>query len=70
VTKSEEKRLVAELLIKKAGDLVEFWSDMSQYSSNPEAAQNIPAEFVMECLTTWLKGLPGSSWDVRLGQVG
>jgi hypothetical protein len=68
LTVREQKALIAEALITQAGTLAESWGEMSQtMTSNPDAAQDIDVEFVRECLATWLKRLPGTAWDVRLG---
>lgn len=69
MTPAEKKRLVAKALIYQAGSLVEFWSDMTSNLLEPEEAEEISPEFARECLNTWLKNLPGDSWDTRLGPV-
>lgn len=58
-----KKAVVAEKLIQEAGTLVEFWSEKT---GDDPACADIPLEFVRDCLTTWLKNLPGTSWDTRL----
>lgn len=58
----QKKRIVAELLIRKAGDLVEFWSDCGD--------ADVPVDEVRDFLTTWLKNLPGDAWDTRLDRPG
>lgn len=54
---NEKKRIVAEMLIRRAGDMVEFW--------NAEET-NISADEVRDMMDTWLKNLPGDFWDIRL----
>lgn len=68
LTENEKKALVAEMLIHEAGTLVEFWSEKIQYrTSNLDEVQEVDAEFARKCLNTWLRRLPGASWDIRLG---
>ncbi len=56
-----QKATLALALMHKAGDLVEFFTDMC-----PELAEEIDAADAAAQLAVWLKKLPGSGWDTRL----
>lgn len=56
-----QKAALALALMHKAGDMVEFFTDMC-----PELAEEVDAADAAAQLTMWLKKLPGSAWDMRL----
>lgn len=58
-----DKHLLAGALINAAANLVEVMHDGSGYHSDIE---HIPAAEAAAQLASWLKNLPGSSWDDRL----
>jgi len=55
----ERKRLVAQILIQQAGDLLEHWDDIP-YTEDLDIIE------AREWIAGWLKNLPGTVWDVRL----
>lgn len=57
--KREQKRAVALMLMQAAGDILEFWSDRDD-------TEDIDIIDAREWLATWLRGLPGDQWDIRL----
>lgn len=63
MTITEKKQAVAQVLLGAAGDLVEFWTEKTEYQ---EWAGEISAEFARECIAKWLSRLPGDDWDIRL----
>lgn len=58
---NDQKRRLAAALLNKAGDLVEFFTDLC-----PDLAEEIEAGDAAAQLAVWLKNLPGDAWDTRL----
>lgn len=58
---NDQKRALAAVLLNKAGDIVEFFTELC-----PELAEEIDAADAAAQLAVWLKNLPGDAWDVRL----
>lgn len=51
-----KKRIVAQAILKAAGDLVENWDQ-----------DGVTAQEAAELLAKWLQYTPGKDWDTRLG---
>ncbi len=60
-----EKTALAMLLLRKAGDIAEFWGELVK---DEPALAEVSSEDAAEQLTVWLKRLPGDRWDLRLPQ--
>jgi len=60
MTKAEQKRAVAFLLMQQAGNLLESWGER-------EDTEDIDYGDAQQWLAGWLKDLPGNDWDTRLG---
>lgn len=58
--KRQAKREVALMLMQAAGNILEFWGERDD-------TEDIDFFDAQEWLAGWLKDLPGSSWDIRLG---
>jgi hypothetical protein len=56
---AERKRLVAQILIQQAGDLLEHWDEVP-YTEDLDLVE------AREWIAGWLKNLPGTAWDTRL----
>lgn len=61
--RNARREALATLLLLRAGDIVEFWSD---HVREDEALQGLSAEEAGKMLSEWLRGLPGEGWDARL----
>lgn len=59
-SKIEAKRDVAIMLMQAAGNIIEFWGERDDTA-------DIDVTDAQKWLATWLKDLPGTAWDVRLG---
>ena len=59
---NRQKAALAGEVINRVADIVEFRSEII---TDPELADVSPLEIAAQ-LSTWLKGLPGDSWDTRL----
>jgi hypothetical protein len=55
---NKQRDALAQLLLSRAGDLVESWDETTFEGVSQEAAA--------EQIARWLKGLPGKGWDGRL----
>lgn len=64
-----QKEALAALLISKAGDLVEFWSEQIKDDPQFEVLETIDADQAAHQLAVWLQRLPGDSWCVMLPEV-
>lgn len=58
-----QKRALAMVLIQKAGDLVEYWTEIAR--DNDELA-DVSVQDAARVLSRWLAALPGDGWDKRL----
>lgn len=59
-SKVEAKRDVALMLMQAAGNMLEFWSEL-------DGTEDIDVTDAQKWLAGWLKDLPGTAWDTRLG---
>lgn len=59
---NRQKAALAGEVINRVADIVEFRSEII---TDPELADVSLLEIAAQ-LSTWLKGLPGDSWDTRL----
>jgi hypothetical protein len=60
LSKTEQKRAVAVMLMQAAGNILEFWSERDD-------VEDIDPDLAQQWLAGWLKDLPGTQWDTRLG---
>lgn len=60
----DNKQELASILMYAAGNLLEYWGE--QDSPTVDIAKKISREEAAEALASWLKHLPGKSWDVRI----
>jgi hypothetical protein len=65
----EQKNALAAGVLSRAADIVEFFDEMVDDGSLPEALAGADREAVAVQLATWLQRLPGEAWDMRLPQV-
>lgn len=56
---AERKRLVAQILLQQAGDLLENWDEVP-YTEDLDIVE------ARGWISGWLKNLPGAAWDTRL----
>lgn len=56
---AERKRLVAQILLQQAGDLLEHWDEVP-------FTEDLDIIEAREWIAGWLKNLPGTAWDTRL----
>lgn len=63
---NKDKQLLAQALTTAAGNLLDSYQDESGFWGTIE---HIPAEEVRAQLAQWLKNLPGTGWDNRLGNL-
>lgn len=59
---AKQKRAVAWMLLHAAGDILEYWGERHDTADIDQAD-------AQRWLNTWLRGLPGDEWDIRLGPV-
>ncbi len=59
--KAEQKRAVALMLMQAAGNILEFWSERDD-------TDDIDVTDAQRWMAAWLKDLPGTQWDTRLGR--
>lgn len=62
----KQKRALADLLLREAGAIVEFWSEKTEFFDD---LHGVSPDDAAEVLAHWLKSLPGDSWDFRLPEV-
>lgn len=59
-SKQQAKREVALMLMQAAGNVLEFWSERDD-------TDDIDVRDAQQWMACWLKDLPGTQWDMRLG---
>lgn len=64
-----EKQALATLLIREAGNIVEFWEEKRDSAAGDEILQGVTTKQVARQLAVWLKDLPGTNWDARLADT-
>ena len=62
---NKDKDAVALALMRAAGNLLESYQDGS---GRFDGIAHLDQEEVRQCLASWLKRLPGTGWDMRLGK--
>lgn len=62
----EQKRALAAVLIREAGNLVEFWEEKQASGYGDECLNGLSSNDIGLQLAIWLKDLPGDEWDTRL----
>lgn len=60
---NKQKEALAAVLIRKAGDLVEFFEEITEGN---DALVGVTGDQVRRQLSIWLGRLPGDAWDTRL----
>lgn len=60
LSKVEQKRAVALMPMQAAGNILEFWGERDD-------TEDIDGDAAQQWLAGWLKDLPGTAWDTRLG---
>lgn len=61
--KAKRKRMVAQVLLQQAGDLLEHWDEIL-------STDDLDIAEAREWISGWLKDLPGTAWDTRLDHPG
>lgn len=62
----EQKQALAMVLIDKAGDLIEFWSEQIECQPSHEILKTIDGREAAQQIANWLGRLPGNGWDNRI----
>lgn len=65
-----QKALLAQAVIQRVADMVEFpemYKD-DLLNGEPALADADPVE-VREQLAVWMRRMPGTAWDTRLGRI-
>ncbi|PRX91951.1 hypothetical protein [Allonocardiopsis opalescens] len=59
----EQKAALAQALLAKAGDLIEFWAETIE---EEKVLRDVDSDAAAQQLSVWLRRLPGRAWDMRL----